>query len=158
MKAEKFAIEQGGGAMAAWRRAFERCQELLLIGNVEVSIKSVKGTRSLKQNDCMWAMLKDVSNQIMWPVDGEMQHLSAEEWKHIFSSALSKETRVAVGLEGGFVVLGKSTSSMTQRQMSEMIDIIGAFGADRDIVWTDPNMQSMILEYGGGNVQIKSAA
>ena len=44
---------------------------------------------------------------------------------------------MAVGIQGGFVMLGKSTSKMTISEMSEVIEFLYSFGADRDVVWSD---------------------
>ncbi len=46
--------------------------------------------RTLPQNARMWAMLTDLSNQLPWPVDGEMQWLSKEDWKVIISAWVSR--------------------------------------------------------------------
>lgn len=95
-------------------------------------------TRSLEQNDRMWAMLTDVSKQVQWPVNGKMQKISPEDWKHIFSSSLSRESRVAQGLDGGFVLLGERTSRMTKRELSDLMEMISAFGAERGVVFGEP--------------------
>lgn len=85
-------------------------------------------TRNLEQNAAMWAMLTDVSEQVVW----HGRRLSPESWKHIFSSSLKKQD-VVPGLDGGFVVLGQSTSSMTKREMSDLLELIQAFGAQHDV-------------------------
>jgi hypothetical protein len=85
-------------------------------------------TRNLEQNAAMWAMLTDVSDQVVW----HGRRLSPESWKHIFSSSLKKQD-VVPGLDGGFVVLGQSTSSMTKREMSDLLELIQAFGAQQNV-------------------------
>jgi hypothetical protein len=85
-------------------------------------------TRNLEQNAAMWAMLTDVSEQVVW----HGRRLSPESWKHIFSSSLKKQD-VVPGLDGGFVVLGQSTSSMTKREMSDLLELIQAFGAQQNV-------------------------
>jgi hypothetical protein len=85
-------------------------------------------TRNLEQNAAMWAMLTDVSEQVVW----HGRRLSPDSWKHIFSSSLKKQD-VVPGLDGGFVVLGQSTSSMTKREMSDLLELIQAFGAQHDV-------------------------
>ena len=37
----------------------------------------------------------------------------------------------------GFVVLGQSTSKMTVAQMRDLIELIQAFGAERNVRWGD---------------------
>jgi hypothetical protein len=96
--------------------------------------------RSAEQNRRMWAMLTDLSNQLQWPVDGEMQSLSPEDWKVIISAGLDRHQRIAKGIEGGFVMLGASTSRMTMKDFAAMIELMFAFGALHGIGWTDPTV------------------
>lgn len=84
--------------------------------------------RSDPQNRRMWAMLGEIAAQVDW----YGQKLTAEDWKHILSASLKKQ-RVAPGLDGGFVVLGLSTSKMTKAEMSELQELMAAFGAERGV-------------------------
>lgn len=93
--------------------------------------------RSLEQNDLLWAMLTEVAEQLEWPVDGKMQKLRPEDWKHILSAGLKREQKVAQGIDGGFVILGQRTSKMTKREMSDLIELIHAFGAERGVKFLD---------------------
>ena len=90
-------------------------------------------TRTLSQNARLWAMLTDVSKQVNW----YGRKLSEEEWKHVFTASLAKQD-VVPGIDGGFVVLGKSTSKMTKPEMSELQDLIEAFGAQQGVRFTAP--------------------
>lgn len=94
-------------------------------------------TRSLQANAAMWAALADVADQVVW----YGRKLSAEDWKHVFSASLKKQD-VVPGLDGGFVVLGLSTSKMTIREMSDLIEIIHAFGAEHDVRFTAPEREA----------------
>lgn len=86
-------------------------------------------TRSLEQNARLWALLDEVSKQVVW----HGRKLDAESWKHIFSSSLRKMD-VVPNLEGtGFVALGLSTSKMSIREMIDMQTLIEAFGIDHDV-------------------------
>lgn len=89
-------------------------------------------TRSLEQNAKLWAALTDVSKQVDWY--GET--LSPEDWKHVFTAGLKKQ-RAVPGIDGGFVVLGASTSKMTVAEMSELIEVIHAFGAEKGVTFHD---------------------
>lgn len=73
-------------------------------------------------------MLNDVARQVVW----HGQKLSASEWKDVFTSALKRQ-KVVPGIDGGFVVLGTSTSRMTKDEMGELMELIAAFGAERDV-------------------------
>lgn len=90
-------------------------------------------TRSLDQNACLWALLTELSKKPQWPVDGQMVYLKPEDWKHILSAGLKRHQRVAMGIEGGFVVLGQSTSKMTKAEMSELLELIHAFAAEHGV-------------------------
>lgn len=89
-------------------------------------------TRSLEQNAALWAMLGDVAAQVVW----HGRKLDAESWKHIFTSSLKRQD-VVPNLDGtGFVVLGQSTSKMTKAEMSDLLELIAAFGAESGVVWS----------------------
>ncbi len=92
-----------------------------------------KETRSLEQNARMWAMLTDVSKQVVW----YGRKLTPEDWKHVFTASLTKQ-EVVPGIDGGFVVLGKSTSQMTKAEMSELQELMQAFGAQQGVKFTAP--------------------
>jgi hypothetical protein len=85
-------------------------------------------TRSLDQNQRLWALLTEVSNQVLW--HGEK--LSPEDWKHLFSASLKKQ-KLVQGIDGGLVVLGLSTSKMTVAEMGDLMTIIEMFGANHDV-------------------------
>lgn len=89
-------------------------------------------TRTLEQNARLWAMLTDVSRQVNW----YGRNLSAEEWKHVFSASLKRQD-VVPGLDGGFVALGLSTSRMSKRELSDLMELISAFGAQHGVVFHD---------------------
>jgi len=87
-------------------------------------------TRSLEQNSRLWAMLDEISEQVDW----YGRKLTPEEWKHVFTAALKKQD-VVPGLDGGFVVLGQSTSKMTKAEMCDLMELMNAFGAERNVKW-----------------------
>ena len=41
------------------------------------------------------------------------------------------------GIEGGFVVLGLSTSNMTKQEMNDLQELISAFGAEHNVTWSE---------------------
>jgi hypothetical protein len=90
--------------------------------------------RSLPQNDRMWAMLTDVASQVKW----HGLRLSADDWKLIFLDALKRELRMVPNLDGnGFVSLGRSSSDLSKAEMTDLIDLISAFGANHGVVFHD---------------------
>jgi hypothetical protein len=91
-------------------------------------------TRSLEQNSLLWRLLQAFSDQLLWPVNGHMTKLSAEDFKDVFSAAFRQETvRLAQGLNGGVVMLGARTSKMSKREFSEFIEFLHMVAAERGI-------------------------
>jgi hypothetical protein len=95
-------------------------------------------TRSLEQNARLWASLSEVSKQVDW----YGQKLTSEEWKDVFSACLNRQ-KVVPGIEGGFVVCGARTSKMSKRELSELLEVIYAFGAERGVVFSDTEAEPM---------------
>lgn len=90
--------------------------------------------RSLDQNAAQWPILQAFSDQLEWPVNGAMTRLEPEEWKDILTAAFRNETaRVAVGLNGGMVLLGQRTSKFKRREFSEWLDFLHSVAADRGV-------------------------
>ena len=114
-------------AHTAIAQLWEKIKEGLGAGN-KYTLTIREQTRSTEQNKKMWACLQDISEQVDWY--GET--LTAEEWKHVLTASLKKQ-RAVKALDGGFVVLGQSTSKMTVAEMSEMIELSMAFGATHNV-------------------------
>ena len=89
-------------------------------------------TRTLEQNAKFWAMLNEISAQVVW----HGRKLSSEEWKIVFSAALKKQ-EVIPGIDGGFVAMGQSTSRMTKGELSDLMEIICAFGIEHNVKFND---------------------
>lgn len=98
----------------------------------------VEPTRTLGQSAKLHAMLADVARQVEWPVNGKMERLSVDDWKAVVVASLMQEKRMAAGLRGGFVILGKRTSSMSIREMSDAIEFLYSFGAEQGVQWSEP--------------------
>jgi hypothetical protein len=100
-------------------------------------VKISEPTRSLDANAALWAMLNDISRQVVW----HGRKLDSESWKHVFTSSL-KKMDVVPNLEGtGFVALGLSTSKMTKREFSDLLELINAFAAERGVKFTEPTTE-----------------
>lgn len=113
----------------ARRRALEAIQNAPQGYAVTIS----EPTRTLEQNSRLWASLADVSEQVNW----YGKKLAPEDWKHVFTASLRK-LEVVPNLDGtGFVALGTSTSKMSKREISDLLELIYAFGAERGVVFGD---------------------
>lgn len=90
-----------------------------------------RNKRTLPQNDKLWACLTDVSRQVDW----YGQKLSPTDWKDVFTASLRK-ARVVPGIDAGsFVLLGLHTSDMGKDEMSNLLELIHAFGAEHGVVF-----------------------
>jgi len=123
------------------RTETDRANILHLISNVNLDkpkIVEIKDeTRTLEQNALMWAMLRDISKQVKW-FDN---YYSPEDWKDLISSALRGQ-RTAPGIEGGIVAFGERTSKMSKERLSELIEYLYYFGAEKEVKWSDPKYQT----------------
>lgn len=101
--------------------------------NTRVEFKAPK--RSLPQNDRMWSMLTEVAQQLPW----HGIKLAADDWKLIFLDALKREVRMAPNIDGnGFVNLGRSSSDLSKDEMSDLMELIAAFGAQHGVTFQEP--------------------
>jgi hypothetical protein len=98
-----------------------------------VAVRLGRERRNLEMNAKLWAMLSDVSQQVKW----FNQALTPEDWKHVFSASVLNQ-RTVPGIDGGIVVLGQSTSRMTKKQFGELIEFIYSWGAENNVLWSEP--------------------
>jgi hypothetical protein len=103
-----------------------------------------KGSRrTLPQNDRMWAMLTDVARQQTWPPGPYGIKLLPNDWKLIFLDALKREVRTVPNLDStGFVNLSGSSSDLSKEEMSEMIELMTAWGAQNGVVFADDTWEA----------------
>ncbi|MBY5961914.1 recombination protein NinB [Marinobacter nauticus] len=120
----------------ALRWAQEMAGKALAAGPVQITLGRQR--RSLDQNAKLWPMLTDISRQVDW----YGQKLTPEDWKHVLTAGLKKQ-RAVPGIDGGFVVLGLSTSRMTKEVFSQLIELIFAFGSEHGVEWSDQSNQNL---------------
>ena len=119
-------------ARKAFAAAWERANALTMAGHrLVLEVRPEKRTDA--QNRRLWAMLRDISQQVDW----HGNKLSDEEWKDVFTAALKRQ-KVVPGLDGGFVVCGQRTSRMTKAEMAELQELMEAFGAQHGVRFTAP--------------------
>ena len=112
----------------------EQAARWIDIAPVGTRVEFKKPRRTLPQNARLWAMLTDVARQIKW----HDERYTPEEWKLMFMDALNREIRFAPALNGrGVVNLGTSSSDLSVEEMSDMIELIFAFGAEHGVVFQD---------------------
>jgi hypothetical protein len=91
-------------------------------------------TRSLAQNNLMWSCLTDLSTQLQWCG----KKMTPEGWKDFITAHIDGQD-IVPNMDGtGFVTIGrgKSTSQMTIKEMTEVIELCHAFGADKNVKWS----------------------
>ena len=124
-------------AHAELTKCWQQIKASLQAGNkLELTIKREK--RSLDQNALFWSVLTDLSKQVKW----YDQTLTKEEFKDLLTAGLKKQKAVP-GIDGGFVMLGTSTSGMTKDEMSDLITLAHAFGDERGVKWSPTSIGSI---------------
>lgn len=112
------------------QRAAKWCMSAPL--GMRIEFKEVK--RTLPQNDRMWAMLTDLSQQAM--LGGK--RFTPDQWKVIFLHALGQEIQLLPSLDGhGFVPWGQSSSDLTKDEMTGLIELMFKFGAENGVLFQD---------------------
>ena len=102
------------------------------VPGTRVEFKAAK--RTLPQNDRMWAMLTDIATQLRW----HGKRLTTNDWKLVFLDALEREVRTVPNLDGtGFVSLSQSSSDLGIEEMTNLIELLFAFGAQHAVVWSN---------------------
>jgi hypothetical protein len=92
--------------------------------------------RTLDQNAAQWPILEAFSDQLLWPVNGQMVKMTAEEWKDVLTAAFQRETaRLAMGLDGGVVMLGQRTSKFGKKKFGEWLEFLNAVAAQRGVTF-----------------------
>ena len=83
-------------------------------------------TRTLEQNAAQYPYLEGLSRGKLWPVNGVMSKLNRDEWKDLLTAAFEKEInpRIAAGIDGGIVMLGRKTSRYGKKKFSEWLDFL----------------------------------
>jgi len=95
--------------------------------------------RSIEQNDRMWAMLSDVAKQLEW----HGQKLTKDQWKMVFLSGIHRDAGVVPDFSGtGVIPLNISSRKLTVPEMTQMIELIFAYGAERGVVWKNEQKDS----------------
>ena len=117
-----------------WIDTEKKRQELIGIisqTNLPFAVHLKRDKRTGKQNSRQWAMLGIVAKKHKW----HGQILSAEDWKIIFMQALHKDNvRAVPNMDNdGFVMLSRSSSSLTVAEHSDLTALIEAFAAKHDI-------------------------
>jgi len=101
------------------------------VGNVPVgtTVEFRAPRRSNDANALMWSLLTQISKQVEW--FGKKR--SPEDWKDLSTAALRGAEFVPGITPGTVVPLGMRTSQMTNAEISDLIESLYAFGAERGV-------------------------
>jgi hypothetical protein len=101
--------------------------------------------RSIPQNDRMWAMLTDVSNQ----ADHLGRKYAPDVWKALFMHELGQQCEFVPSLDGQTVIpLGYRSSELSVAEMTELITVIEAWGASHGVTFHEPKVDRQLAEAG----------
>ena len=59
----------------------------------------------------------------------------------MFMASLNKQ-RAVPGIDGGFVGLSGRSSRLNKEDFSQLIEVIYAFGSERNVAWSEPSLQT----------------
>ena len=91
--------------------------------------------RTLSQNSAQWPYLEAFAQQLEWPINGQMTRITADDWKDILTCAYRNEVpRVAMGINGGMVLLGQRTSKFSKKEFAEWMEFLVAMSVERGVV------------------------
>lgn len=97
--------------------------------------------RTVEQNAKLWAALSDIASQLRW----HGRALTTNQWKLIMMDSLKRESQLVPNIDGtGVVDIGRSSSDLSKNEMSQLIEIALAFGAQHGVVFNDPAEQTTI--------------
>lgn len=101
------------------------------------------------------AMCGDLERQILLTTRGQYQHrsvahpqegahrLDKNSWRWMFTGTI-KGWKPVPAIEGdGFILLGASSTTLSDREAGDVIDLMFAFGNARKVLWSDPEEAAM---------------
>lgn len=116
------------------------CREILAapVGHI---VRITPETRSLDQNAKLHAMLTDISKQAKYL--GAKRDL--EFWKGLFVSgwqiATGERPEIVPGLEGEFINLRESTTTLGVKRMASLIEYVTAWAVSNGVRLTEPEAE-----------------
>lgn len=116
------------------------CREILAapVGHI---VRITPETRSLDQNAKLHAMLTDISKQAKYL--GAKRDL--EFWKGLFVSgwqiATGERPEIVPGLEGEFINIRESTTTLGVKRMASLIEYVTAWAVSNGVRLTEPEAE-----------------
>lgn len=102
-----------------------------------------------KQRKRINAMCGDLARQIVLTDSGHYLHrkqakgyaLHKDDWRHMFVGTVLRWRFVPAVDGAGMIALAQSSLKLTESSASEVIELLFAFGAQREVVWSDPKLK-----------------
>ncbi|WP_445157638.1 recombination protein NinB [Halomonas sp. E14] len=129
----EYVIQHPGQLAPVMSQAMAMAGRGLRGGPVRVVLTRIEEKRTDSQNKKLWPMLSDLSTQVVW----HGVKMAPHEWKDLATAAL-KRHRMVPGMDGGFVMVGLSTSRMSKRVFCDLIECLYAFGTEQGVQWSEP--------------------
>jgi len=91
--------------------------------------------RTLDQNAAQWRILGAWAKQKEWLINGKKTFLHENDWKDILTATYEGEIapRLAPGLYGGIVMLGRRTSKYEREKFSEWLEWLTAASVEMGV-------------------------
>jgi len=96
-----------------------------------------EANRTTEQNDKMWSMISDISRA---KPDGRTH--TPEVWKALFMHACGHAVQFELGLNGQPFPTGFRSSRMTKAEMSDLIEFVYSYGAEKGVAWSEPEARA----------------
>lgn len=97
----------------------------------EVNIR--EAGRTLDQNALFWVLLSDIAR-----AKPQGRRHTPDMWKAIFMKACGHHVMFLEGVDGEPFPYGFRSSRLTKGEMSQLIEMIYAYGAEHGVQWSEP--------------------
>lgn len=91
-------------------------------------------TRSDEQNAIQHPIIRAISRQAEWMVDGEPTKLGEEDTRHFLAACFRKENnRMVQGIDGGLVMIGASTREFSRKEFGAWVEWLYAVAVEKGV-------------------------
>jgi hypothetical protein len=124
-----------GSAMEPLDRFSRLAEQSFASGHAyRMIVQEEEDRRTSEQNKKMWAMLTEVSQQ----KEHCGRRYNPDQWKVIFMHAWGMKVQFLPSLDNStFVPYGTSSSKLSKKDMTELIEFILAWGTQNGVVFAD---------------------
>lgn len=123
----------------ARRRAIQAVQE----AQDGMVVQIGEPNRSLEQNSAQWPYLEAFARQKELCINGQMQKVTADDWKNVLTACWNGEMRMAA-FDGKVIMLPQRTSKMGKRVFSDWMEYLVAMAAQSGV---EPVYKSPLVDH-----------